>query len=87
MLSGGKHLSDITQQLRSCNGAFYGVKLSASDDVTVRQEIHNVVTSLCETLDTGYRDINMQVLSATVIADLTHWPQSLQDDIGTATCR
>ena len=80
--SGGKHLSDITQQLTSSSGAFYGVTLSASDDVIVRREMRNVVTSLCETLDTGYHDVNMQFLSATVIADLTHWPQSLQDDIG-----
>ena len=42
----------------------------------------HVVTSLCETLDTGYHDINMQVLSATIIADLGHWPQSLIDDMG-----
>ena len=56
--------------------------LRASYDITARREMHDVLTSMCETLDSGYHDISVQVVSATVITDLTHWPQSLQDDIG-----
>ena len=56
--------------------------LRTSDDVTAIREMHDVLTSMCETLNSGYHDVSVQVVSATVIADLTHWPQSLQDDIG-----
>ena len=79
--SGGKHLSDTRQQLTSSEGCYCEVKLTESV-VKFHHEMLHVVTSLCETLDTGYHDINMQVLSATIIADLGHWPQSLIDDMG-----
>ena len=80
---GGRHFTDIMQQLSSSDGEYHGIRLTdLSAEESLKREKYHVVTTLCDLLDTGYSDINMQVLSSTIIADLSHWPQSLTDDIG-----